>query len=113
MLPVRTQEWQIVAAKASLGASATVEGISKIIGQGVDTVQRVAAQYGITLVNAINPVLAAAGFKQINLPSGVNNGTNLPYGNTAPQVVKRADGGIEDHVAQIAPASGATTRVWA
>ncbi|GAB3349934.1 phage tail tape measure protein [Modestobacter lapidis] len=88
-----------ISRKAGQGAA---DAAAEALASGTSTIADIAAQYGITLANGVNPVLAALGKNAIipAAPRGVRG-----------QPIPHADGGIEDHVAQIAAAGD--WRVWA
>ncbi len=50
----------ILEQNAGVGGRKTAEAIARELGIGVDEVRRIAGEYGITLADGINPVLAAA-----------------------------------------------------
>lgn len=83
------------------GSKATVKGIADELGLGTDVVRNIAASYGIKLAEGINPLLSALG----------KDGVRPPRPGAGGELAYFANGGIEDHVAQIA--GGGMTRVWA
>jgi hypothetical protein len=101
----------IAEANGRAGGRATASAIANELGIGVADVARIANDYGIKLAEGINPVLAGIGHVTIQ------TGNFRP---SAGVVVRQAqgsvldayaDGGVENHVAQIAPAGA--MRVWA
>jgi TP901 family phage tail tape measure protein len=97
-------ELAVMAIVGAKGANATRSGIARELGIGVGEVQRIANQYGINLASGINPILRSLGKAQVVM--------NQQAGRTYAGVTKYADGGFEDHSAQIA-AAGGPLRVWA
>lgn len=95
------------------GGKASADALSKELGIGLADVQRITAEFGISVVSAGNQVRAAFN----NAPITVNvTGATQHFGpGDAPGGVTRfkfAEGGIENHTAQIA--QGQTPyRVWA
>lgn len=104
---------EILAAKAALGGQATAEALAEKLGVGVEEVRRIAQEYVIVLAASINPLLDAIGAVPVYMGQEAN-GMRTAAG------IQQADGGIvnfyakggvEDHVAQVAPAGA--WRVWA
>lgn len=95
---------------AQIGKTAGAGVVSELAAQlaaGTTTVAKIAAQYGIELAGGINPILAALG-KPIAGVGGRRGGFVQADGGV---VSYYANGGMESHVAQIAPAGA--WRVWA
>jgi TP901 family phage tail tape measure protein len=87
------------------GTAQSAAAIAEELGIGVDRVREVADEYGIVLIDAINPALRATGQVEVEYTPRAGAG-----GGTPTRV--RADGGIDDyHGAQIAKAGD--MRLWA
>lgn len=86
----------ISATKASMGGTATADAIASALNLGLPEVRRIAGEYGISLTDAVNPVL---------------QGTGRPV--ISPGWVRRSATGnlFESHQPEIAPAGA--WRVWA
>ncbi|TYP82076.1 phage tail tape measure protein [Blastococcus xanthinilyticus] len=74
-------------------------GVAAELQAGTTTIAQVVDRYGLTIVGGINPILGALGKPQIS-----HMATGRGY-------QAYADGGVEDHTAQIAPAGA--MRLWA
>jgi len=92
---------QVLSAIAKSGGKATVKELADSLKIGVGEVRGIAAEYGIKLSEGINPVLDALGKSTIKVSRPENNRGGRAF----------AEGGFEDHSAQIAPAGA--WRVWA
>lgn len=97
-------EWKLAqpvltAIAAALGRD-TADSLARQLAAGTTTVAQIAAQYGAVLAGGINPILTSLGRQRIATGLGGSGGTT-----------KYAEGGFEDHRAQIAPAGA--WRVWA
>lgn len=103
MVTTLDRAWRIMEANGRLGSKSTATAIAKELGLGVGEVQAIAAGYGVALASGINPMLTALGKPMVN----VSTGQHAPKGT----VGFAADGGIEDHTAQIAHAGA--WRLWA
>jgi hypothetical protein len=108
-----TLAMKVMAEKGKEGASATAKSVADALGVGLADVQLVANQYGIVLANGVNPLLQSLGRPVVDPKTGriVPNGTPGAVPFTGPVVTRKADGGVESHTAQIAPAGA--WRVWA
>lgn len=93
----------VMAEVAAAGGQKTADELATKLGLGVAEVAGIAAQYGVELASGINPVLSALGKRPINV--------NQQAGRGYTGLTEYANGGIEDHVAQIAP--GGAYRLWA
>jgi hypothetical protein len=90
---------KVMAAIGAAGGKATVNGLATELGIGADEVRRIAQQYGIDLAEGVNPLLLALGRPTVH--PAIN----------AQRAYDFADGGVEDHTAQMA--RGGAMRVWA
>ncbi len=93
---------RVMDALGRAGAKATAKSIAEELGLGVEEVQGIAAQYGLTLASGIDPILTALG--KATVRAQLHAGDGRTYSGFA-------DGGIEDHTAQIAHAGA--WRLWA
>jgi TP901 family phage tail tape measure protein len=91
-------EMRVMAEVGKAGGRKTAQEIADQLGIGVDEVIRIANLYGKNLAAGINPLLSGLGEKVI-------------YVSDSKFVRAKAEGGIEDHTAQIAPAGA--MRLWA
>ncbi len=92
----------VLAAVGRTAGQGVVDELAAKLRAGTTTVAEIAEQYGVDLAGGINPVLSGLGKPVINLQKGVwtQGGRKM-----------MAQGGIEDHTAQIAQPG--TWRVWA
>lgn len=96
---------------AQIGKTAgqgVVDELSAKLRAGTTTVASIAQQYGISLAGGINPILTSLGKQPISGVGGRLGGFVQADGGV---VSYYANGGMENHVAQIAPAGA--WRVWA
>jgi TP901 family phage tail tape measure protein len=93
------QEMQVMAAIAAAGGKATVEQIAAQLQYGTGIVLDIASRWGVSLTQGLDPILLALGRPGI-------------LAGTSGRARHYADGGFEDHVAQIAQ-PGVVPRVWA
>jgi tape measure domain-containing protein len=87
------------------GANATAYEISRELGIGLAEVSRIAREYGVELASGINPLMRGLGRPPITIQMS-DGGYQTPTG-----ARMYADGGFEDHVAQIAHPGA--MRIWA
>lgn len=98
--------FKIAAQVGSKGAGATADAIATALGARVDDVQRVAGEYSLAIAGAANPILEALGERAIIVPKD-----SFPGSSGSRSLGSYAEGGIENHSAQIA--SPGPIRVWA
>lgn len=96
--------YKLMESNARQGGKATVAGLAAELGVGQATVLAIAQKYGINLAEGVNPLMEALGKPPVR--TGTYAGGRRVAGDR-----NYAQGGIEDHVAQIAPAGA--WRVWA
>lgn len=107
------QEMKVMAEVGRLGAGATAAQIAEQLGIGVHEVADIAARFGVNLALGINPILVALGRDQVRTNARIAGGATVNSLGLANGglVDYYANGGVESHVAQIAPAGA--WRVWA
>lgn len=94
---------KILGAIAKAGGKRTTSELANELNVGVGEVAEIAAQYGLKLASGINPILVSLGKAKVERGSSVNS---------AEKTLRRdyADGGFENHVAQIG--DGVVRRQW-
>ncbi|WP_372728977.1 phage tail tape measure protein [Nocardioides sp.] len=98
----------VLAAIGRTAGAGVVTELARQLAAGTTTVAAIAAQYGVSLAGGINPILTGLGKRPIAGVGGRVGGLIEADGGV---VSYYADGGMESHVAQIAPAGA--WRVWA
>ncbi|WP_100499687.1 phage tail tape measure protein [Geodermatophilus chilensis] len=107
-----SNQMRVMEAVGRDGAGATALAISQQLGIGADEVSRIAAQYGVNLASGLNPIMESLGKNPIQaLASGRMGVTTRLFQADGGVMDFYANGGVEDHVAQIARPGD--WRVWA
>jgi len=98
-----TMAGPVLAAIAAKGGKGASDAAAKELAAGTKTLADIATQWGVSIAGGLNPILSSLGKQPIHVMavSSMHGGRGKNY----------ADGGIESHVAQIAPAGA--WRVWA
>lgn len=104
-----TMAQPVLAAIAAKGGKGASDAAAKELSAGTKTLAQIAAQWGVSIASGLNPILNSLGKPYIIAGRGGRVGglTEADGG----VVSYYGDGGVESHVAQIAPAGA--WRVWA